>query len=313
MTSGNVADKAVARRWNGRLDVVALLLLAGLTVAYAPVVADLARIWSTDPYAGHGMFVPAYSALLLWFDRRRLAAIPPAREPAGALILLTALALLGIGRWADSIALQGLSLVAAVAGGTLWRFGPRRLRAAAFPIAFLVFMLPVPRTVVHVLTLPIQTFHAHFSSIVLEMAGIPHVQRGIYIELPTITLVVEEGCNGLRFLMALVTLTAAFAQVSQLTTRRKVLLIALAIPLAVLANSFRVSALSVAAYHMGPRGAAGFTHYTVGKALWAGTLGLLATIGILLRRRDRRSAGLRIARSGAADASGLPSAAPRTR
>ena len=272
-----------------RVDVVALLSLCGLALVYAPVIRDLVHVWRVDSYGGHGMFVPVYSAVLLWFDRRRLAAIPRRREPAGALLVLTALALLALGRWADSIAIQGLSIVIALAGLVLWRFGARWLRAAAFPIAFLALMLPLPRTVVDRITLDVQTFHARFSSVVLELAGVPHVQRGIYIELPTTTLSVAEGCNGLRFLMALVTLAAAFAQASQRTTGRKLLLVALAVPLAVVANGLRVSALCLAAYQMGPQAAAGLTHYSIGKALWAGTLGLLAVIGVLLRRGRRKA------------------------
>ena len=270
-----------------RVDIVALLSLCALALVYAPVVRELVHVWRVDPYGGHGMFVPAYSALLFWFDRRRLAMIPRRREPAGALLVLTALALLALGRWVDSIAVQGLSIVIALAGWALWRFGARRLRAAAFPIGFLALMLPLPRTVVDRITLDVQTFHAGFSSVVLELAGVPHVQRGIYIELPTTTLSVAEGCNGLRFLMALVTLAAAFAQASQRTTGRRLLLVAVAVPLAVVANGLRVSALCLAAYQMGPQAAAGLTHYSIGKALWAGTLAVLGLIGMLLRRGGR--------------------------
>jgi exosortase len=292
--SGRAAAQSAAENWprgTERVDLVALLLLAALTLLYATVVGELARLWANDPYAGHGMFVPAYSAFLLWFDRRRLAAIPRRREPAGALFILTALALLWMGRRADSITIEGLSLVIAVAGGVLWRFGAQRLRATAFPIVFLILMLPLPRALVDMITLRVQTFHAQFSSVVLDVAGVPHVQRGPYIELPTTTLIVAEGCNGLRFLMALVTLAAAFAQVSQRTIGRKVLVVALAVPLAVIANGFRVSALSLAAWHLGPQAAAGLIHYSIGKTLWAGTLAVLAAIGILLRRGGHRAAG----------------------
>lgn len=287
-----VSAAAHAERPAPRVDVVALLSLCALALVYAPVIRELVNVWRVDPYGGHGMFVPAYSAILLWFDRRRLAATPRRREPAGALLVLTALALLALGRWADSIAVQGLSLVIALAGLVLWRFGARRLRAAAFPIGFLALMLPLPRAVVDGITLDLQAFHARFSSVVLELAGVPHVQRGIYIELPTTMLSVAEGCNGLRFLMALVTLAAAFAQASQRTTGRKLLLIALAVPLAVGANGLRVSALSLAVYQLGPQAAAGLTHYSIGKALWAGTLGLLVVIGMLLRRGGRSASPL---------------------
>jgi exosortase len=290
--NGRAVDAASAEdlKADDRVDPIALAAALALAVLYAPLVLRLAHLWSTDPYAGHGMFVPAYSALLLWFDRQRLAATPRRVVPAGAMVVLASIAFLWIGQRGDSVILQGLSLVAAVGGAVLWRFGPERLRAAAFPIAFLTFMLPLPRAVVDMVTLEAQTFHARFTSVLLEAMGIPHLQQGIHINLPNATLVVVEGCNGLRFLMALVTLTAAFAQASQRTLRRKILLVALAVPIAVIANGFRVTALSLAAYHLGAHAAAGMTHHTIGKTLWAVTLGVMLVIGMLLRRAGPRPA-----------------------
>jgi exosortase len=258
---------------------------AVLAVAYAPLVPELLHAWRTDEYAGHGMFVPVYSAFLLWLDRERLRAVPRRYEPAGALILLLALALLVVGRSVDSLSLQVVSLTLAVGAAVVCAWGTRVLRAAAFPLALLVVMMPLPRPVVHVLSLPIQEFAARFASAVLGIVGVPHHQYGIHIELPRIGLAVVEGCNGLRFLMALVTLTAAFAEATQRTPGRKLMLIAAAVPVAILANDIRVTAVALAAYYVGPHAAAGLTHHSIGKGIWALALVPLIVLGVVLRRR----------------------------
>jgi len=299
----DASDAAATDRGAKPVDVVGILLLIVLAAVYAPLLRELLHRWEVDPYAGHGMFVPIYSGLLLWFERRHLAATPRTRSPAGGICVLAALALLWVGRLTDSIVLQGISLVVAVAGSVLWRFGAARLRAAAFPIAFLAFMLPLPKAVVDMVTLDAQNFHASFTSAALQLIGVPHLQRGIYIELPKATLVVVEGCNGLRFLMALVTLTAAFAQATQRSLGRKFLLTVLAVPIAVIANGFRVTALSLAAYRFGAHAVEGMTHHSIGKAIWALALGLVIVLGLLLRRGPRRDAIA--ARSAIADASRL--------
>jgi exosortase len=271
--------------------IAAALVIA---VAFAPLAPDLWHAWRTDPYAGHGMFVPVYAAFLLWMDRERLRGTPRRSEPAGALVVLAALALFAVGRAAGDLTLQVVSLAIALAGSVLLSFGWAALRAAAFPLGFLVLVLPLPRPIVHVISLPIQRFAAAFTGAVLTVAGVPHHQSGVFIELPRITLEVAEGCNGLRFLMALVTLTAAFAQATQRTTAAKVVLVAAAIPVAILANDVRVATLALAGYYIGPQAAVGLTHHSIGKGIWALALVPLAVLGVFLRRRktSRRTPSL---------------------
>src|SRR2546422_142025 len=102
-----------------------------------------------------------------------------------------------------------------------------------------------------------------------SVVAVPHYQYGIAMELRRVTLEVAEGCNGLRFLMALVTLAAALAQVTQSTLTRKAAMVAFAVPLAILEKAGRVAAVCLAAYYIGPQAAAGMPHHTIGKGVWA--------------------------------------------
>ena len=284
--------EAEPARSTARTDLLWLLAVLLVIVAYVPFLREIVHRWRVDPYAGHGMFVPLYSGFLLWADRHRLAAVPRRRAPGGALVVLGALGVLAAGRSLSSIMLEGLSLVVAVAGLVLWAQGPRRLRAAAFPVAFLVFMLPLPRSIVRAVTPDLQNLVARFAGVVLSAVGVPHHQYGIVIELPRSTLEIAEGCNGLRFLMALVTLAAALAQATQRTLTRKVVLAAFAVPLAILANAGRVVAVCLAAYYVGPQ-AAGMPHHTIGKGVWALTLLPLLFLAAALRRHRRERRGPR--------------------
>jgi exosortase len=279
-----------ARTWPERAGAlvqtpwIAAAAAVVLALAYAPLALDLWHVWRTDEYAGHGLFVPAYAAFLLWLERDRLRVVPKRSEPAGLLVVLLALALFGVGRAAAILGLQVLSLPLALGGAVLAAWGPAVLRAAAFPLGFLVLMMPLPRAVVHAVTLPIQQFAALFAGAALTLAGVPHHQSGIFIELPRIRLEVAEGCNGLRFLMALLTLSAAFAQATQRTTVHKAILVAAAIPVAILANDVRVATLALAGHFVGPHAAVGLTHHSIGKGIWAVALLSLGVLGVLLRR-----------------------------
>ena len=266
------------------MSMMWILAVMGLVGIYAPVLTEMARIWWTHPYAGHGMFVPLFSAFLLWVDRDRLRAVTGQRDPTGMLVILLGLGVLWLGGWAESLLVQGLSVVVAVAGVVLWGFGARCLRRAAFPVGFLLFMVPLPQLVVDAVTLDLQLFAAGFAGGALGLLDIPFYQTGVFIELPTITLDVAEVCNGLRFLMALLVLTLAFAQVSQRSLPRKLVLVASAIPIAILANAVRVATIAAAVHYIGPQVARGVIHHSIGKAVWALTLIPLVALGLILRR-----------------------------
>jgi exosortase len=264
--------------WPRRILVV--LVLTGI---YAPVLADMGRAWWVHPYAGHGMFVPAFSAYVLWLSRRRLQAAVGRGHPAGGLLVLLGLGVLVLGRWGESLLIQGASLVITVAGLILWGFGVRCLRQAAFPVAFLLFMAPLPRALVDALTLDLQLFAAGFAGEVLERLDIPFYLHDQMIDLSTITLNVAEVCNGLRFLMALVTVTIAFAQLSQRSLPRKLLLVGSAVPIAILANAVRVAAIAAGVHYVGPEVASGPIHHLIAKAVWGLTAVLLVALGLVLR------------------------------
>jgi exosortase len=255
-----------------------------LAVVYAPVVGHMVWIWRTHPYAGHGMFVPAFSGVLLWIDRDRLRAAAGRGHPAGIATILLGLGVLWLGWWADSFFLAGVSIVVTVAGLVLWAFGLRCLRAGAFPVGFLLLMVPPPPWLVDAVTLHLQLFAARFAEAVLDRLDIPFFVDGVLIQLPGITLAVAEVCNGLRFLLALLVLSIAFAQVSQRTLARKLILAASAVPIAILANAVRVAAIALAVYYLGPRAAQGFIHNYIGKGVWALTLVPLGVLALLLRR-----------------------------
>jgi exosortase len=146
---------------------------------------------------------------------------------------------------------------------------------------------------VDAVTLDFQLFAVGFAGAALDLLDVPFYLDGVLIRLPGITLAVAEVCNGLRFLLGLLVTTIAFAQVSQRTLPRKLILAASAIPIAILANAVRVAAVVLAVQYLGPQAASGFIHNSIAKAVWALTLAPLGVLGLVLRRgRTRRDSEL---------------------
>lgn len=274
-----MATRAAAPSWWRELG--AAVVLAGL---YAPAVGDLVRAWQDNAYAGHGVFVPLFSALIAWIERDRLRAAFGPGHPAGIAVIGAGLALLALGTWTESLLVKGLSIAVVVAGLVAWSRGWACLRAAAFPVGFLLLMAPLPQAVVAAVTLKIQLFAAAVAVGMLRLLDLPVYQRGVVIELPAMTLQVAEACNGLRFLMALLVATAAFAQVTQRNVRRKITLFAAAIPVAIVANAMRVAAITLAVHWVGPEAASGTIHNWIGKSVWGATLIPLIALAFVLAR-----------------------------
>jgi exosortase len=260
-----------------RLLVLAVTL--AVAVLYVPLGCWMVSEWHTHPYAGHGMFVPAIAAVILWGDRARLRAAVGPESPAGLVLLGAALAILALGHATGSLLLGGLSVPIAVAGLVVWVAGPRALRVAAFPVAFLALMSPLPRPLVAAVTLDLQLFAAGFAARALDLLGIPAYLDGELLQLPAITLRIAEACNGLRFLTAILVLTIAFAHITQRSLGRKLLLVAAAVLSAIVANAVRVTAIALATEYWGPEAASGWIHHGIGKGVWALTLLPLLALG----------------------------------
>ncbi|HSF07532.1 MAG TPA: exosortase/archaeosortase family protein [Methylomirabilota bacterium] len=265
-----------------RRSLLEWCLLLVVVTFYLPTLAEIGHAWSTHRYAGHGAFVPVLSALMLWARRHRLGDRSRPGSPAGLGLLFAGLALAAVGHATQSVGAHGVSVVMAVSGIALWFRGADWMRQAAAPFAFLLFMLPLPGEVAAVVTLPLQHFAASFAAGVLHLLSIPASQAGVLIELTDLRLRVDEGCNGLRFLMVLLVVTTAFALLYVPTRRRQLLVIAAAVVAGVFANAVRVAAIAAATHVAGPQAAVGSLHDYTGRIIWLLALAAILGVGVLL-------------------------------
>jgi exosortase len=207
------------------------------------------------------------------------------RYPGGVAVIALALALVGLGYRIGSLPVQALSFVLAIAGLLLCVHGMHGVRTGGFVLVFLLLAVPPPREALSAVGAGVQQFVATFSVAALNVLGIPVEQQGVLLRLPGLTLEVAEECNGLRFTLILLVFVSVFARVVLTTIPAQLTLMALAIPVAVLANAFRVATTAIGAYAIGPHVASGPIHYYVGKTFWV--LAVLVMIGLSLLLRSR--------------------------
>ena len=267
---------------------VAVLLLAA---AYAPIYPRMVRDWMADPNYSHGFLVPIVAA---WFAYGRLPEIRnlEARPDFRGLVLMAfGLLLLFAGTAVGELFTSRVSALFLLAGALHALWGSRVMRLLALPLAYLVFMIPLPYTVYDMLAMPLKSLVSWSAAGGLKLFGLPVLREGNLIIFPNITLEVVDACSGLRSLTSLIALGVAYAFLFLKRPWQRVVLTLATVPIAVLTNALRVFITGLLARHAGAAAAEGFFHDFAGMAVFLMALALTALTGFLLGRLPEKRKG----------------------
>ena len=268
-----------------RLLLLGSALLGALTIVlYRHVVVAMATQWATDANWGHGFLVPPFAIWLAWRGRKRWQGAGGEGSWIGLLGMVGAIVLLVLGSLAAELFTTRFSLVVLLASAVLMLGGWRRLRALAFPIGFLLLMIPWPAVVYAQVTFPLEFLASHWAAVALRMAQVPVLREGNLLVLSNYTLQVAQACSGIRSLVSLVTLAVSYAYIAEKRLEVRLVLVAMMVPIAVVSNAFRIFGTGVLTAEVSTRLAHGFFHEFSGWLVFlAATLLMLATHWALRR------------------------------
>lgn len=279
----------------GRDSAAALAAVgAAALIVYGPVLTSLVRQWASDENYSHGFIVIPFAGYFAWRDRRRLRALPVRPSAVGLLVAFGSLLLFVAGQLGAELFLTRVSLIGVAAGAVLFLYGRAHLRTLAFPLGLLFFMVPLPAIVFNQIAFPLQLLASRVGETVLSTAGIPVLREGNVLVLPTTTLEVAQACSGIRSLVSLVTLAMLLGKFNEPRRWVRVVLAALAVPIAIAANAARVAGTGLAADWIGPGAAEGFFHEFSGWVMFVVAFSLLVLAqrglaGLPQRRVARRA------------------------
>jgi exosortase len=257
-----------------------------LGVLAYPVVRWLVTQWLTNEYYSHGFLVPLVSGYFGWRALRRSAhATAPSN---GALALLGAgMGLYLLGAWLAARYLSALALIPMIGGVVGYLRGPEALKRSAFPLAYLLFAVPLP--FVDGLAVWLGTLTADWATVLVRLLGVSAVNEGGRVTLPSCSLVVGAPCSGVRSLVALLALAAVWAYVVRGNRPARAALLAAAAPLAALTNLLRITSLLWIAERWGVDAALTYYHNFSGPVFFALALAGLLGLSWGLKCRDLRS------------------------
>jgi len=257
--------------------VTGIVLLFGIT--YLPVFATLyGKYVEVDSYYSHGFLIPLLSAFVIWWKRDGLKTMNVVPSRAGLWVLGGGLLLYVLATsWLVNF-ISALSMLLVLAGLLIYLFGFAVTRALWFPLAYLLYMVPLPKFSIIYITFWLKLLVASLAADFVEIVGIPVLLDGAYLALPNGVIEIENACSGLRSLIALTSLGAVYAYLAPLSTARKWILLVASVPIALAANLTRVVAMVLVSYRYGPRGRAfEWTDFTTGLLVFA-----LAFVGLYL-------------------------------
>jgi exosortase len=245
---------------------------------YHNVLSSLVRQWSSDDNYSHGFFVLPLAGFFIWERRNALVAALPRPSLIGLGLIVVSLGLLIAGLLGAELFLTRISLVGTVAGIVLFVWGHEHARILAFPLAFLLLMVPLPAIVFNQIALPLQLLASSVGEAMIRLAGIPVLREGNVLRLPATSLEVVEACSGIRSLVSLTMVAVVLGYFAERRTPARVLIALSAVPIAILANAIRVAGTGMAAQWIGPSAARGFFHTFSGWCMFV--VAFLALVGV---------------------------------
>ena len=261
-----------------------VLLVAGAVAMALPTIASLgAGPWSTEA----GVHGPLVLATGLWLIFRRGDAIRAAAQP-GSMALTIAVMVVAVvaytfGRAFDFISIEVAAALLAFGAVGYSFFGGAVLRMMWFPILYLAFMIPIPGALLDSATQPLKALVSQGVTEALELFGYPVARVGVTIYVAQYQLLVEDACAGLNSLISLTAIGLFYVYIMRNSNwRYSVLLLALVVPIAILANCVRVAALVLLTYYFGDAVAQGFLHKFAGMVTFTSALLLIFLIDALL-------------------------------
>jgi exosortase len=231
----------------------------------------------------HGFFIPVVSIYMVWWKRKEIASAPRYVSKAGLAVVVIALLIHWLGAKSQQPRASLFGLLVLFWGIPFYFYGWPVAKWLVFPCSYLIFCIPL--NFLDSLTFPLRIFSTIISTALLNGLGIAAERSGSSIYSAAaggFSFDVADPCSGIRSLLAMTAITAAYAYVTQKTLLKKWFLFLCSIPLAIIGNVARITTIALVAGAFGQKIAAGLYHDYSSYILFPVAIALMVGIGHLL-------------------------------
>lgn len=261
-------------------------LILALLVMFVPAFWWLGQnTWSQENQA-HGPIVLAISFWLFYRLKDGLCScinINKSKSLIGWFILVLGCFAYIIGKVLTIDLVLASSFIIILYGVLLVVAGWQAIKLLWFPLFFMLFMLPLPSSLVSALTLPMKTAVSYVSESILYAMSYPVSRSGVIIQIGQYQMLVADACAGLHTLFTLEAIGLLYLNMMGYKNKIRNLIVALmVVPISFAANTIRVLVLILITYYFGDEAGQGFLHGFAGIVLFGAALLMLMSFDTTL-------------------------------
>jgi exosortase len=271
----------------------ALLCLFPFALAWDLTRALATLVWTNDTFSQIPL-IPLVSLFLVYGSREEIFSEVSFGWITGAALITPGLgfliaARLDVGQLgsANQATVFMFGIVLIWMGAFALFFGTRAFRAARTPLLFLLFAVPIPEPLLSKLIAFLQKESADAAAAFFSLGRVPYLRRGLIFDLPGVSIQVAEECSGIRSTLALFITTALAGALFLKSNWRRLLLLVVVVPIAIVKNGLRIATLSTLAIYVNPAFLTGNLHHHGGVLFFLIALVPMALLLIFLEKQER--------------------------
>jgi exosortase len=270
-----------------------IVFVAISSIALHKTLIALVQYSLREDSASHVVLIPLIAFFLLYSERARIFVVTRTQAVAGIAVISCGLFVYWLAsrqpsqQFGDLIAsLQILSIPILWAGGFLLCYGFAAMRAATFPLLFLLLMVPVPYVILDRVIYWLQSGSTELTYLIFQLVGTPVVRNGFLLSVPGVTIEVAKECSSIRSSIALLITCLLAAHLYLRTTWKMLLFAVLGVAVSVLKNGIRIAALTLLSIYVDPGFLTGRLHHEGGFVFFLIALGILFPILLWLQKSE---------------------------
>jgi exosortase len=290
----------IARHITPRNILFLFFNIATIIMFYAPL-RDLIALSLHNANYSHIVLIPFISGYFIYLRRKAIFADIHYSYAAGIILILTGGILYLIGKTQginldqnDYVSLMTLSGFLFWMGGFVLFYGIRAFRTGAFPLLFLIFLVPLPDFIMEKIIILLQLGSAEVTYVFFKLTGIAFLREGVVFHLPGISIEIAKECSSIRSSIALFIMGLILSNMFLQTGWRRIIFMLFIFPLSVIKNGIRIVTLSLLAVYIDK---SFITHSRLhsegGIVFFLIALALLMPILWLLRKSEKKAKKVR--------------------